>query len=385
MPERVKAAVLEAPRKLSIREFPYPSQIEPGALVASMVLAGICGTDKHIFEGRSSVQFPVILGHENLAIVERMSSKVYDVYGEELKPGDRITWFGAIPCGECWYCRWIPSNHVGILCEKPFAYGQTSCEEPPHLFGGYAEKVYIKPKAWIWKIPASLPDEVAVLVDIFASVGGIIKAMTPAPVLKEGFGPGDWVVIQGSGPIGIAAGITAKLAGAYKILLIGAPKKRLETIAQLNVFDEFINIEEVKNKEERVRIVKKWTPGGVGADLVVDCTGVPDAVPEGLEMVRRGGSFVEIGSFVETGETRISPFRHICWRDVQIYGQYGCSPQYYEKALRLLEMAWKGGDGIPLQKIVHTFPLEAAAEAMAAAGRLEYLKIALDMRSGYKS
>ncbi len=346
-----------------------------------MVLAGICGTDKHIFEGKAPIELPMILGHENLGRIEQISDKgeaPRDVYGEPLRIGDRITWFGAIPCGECWYCRWLPDNHTGILCSNCFAYGQVSCKPAPHLFGGYAEKVYLKPTPWIWKIPDSLPDEVAVLVDIFASVSGIIKAMAPAPVLKEGFGPGDYVVVQGSGPIGIAAAMTAKLAGAYKILLIGAPKERLDLAGSLGFFDKMINIEEVMDHEERVRIVQAWTPGGVGPDLVVDCTGVPDAVPEGLEMVRRGGTFVEIGSFVETGETSISPFRHLCWKDVQLIGQYGCCPHYYDRSIRFVEMAWN--ERLPLEKLVRTFPLEKAMEAMLAMKDMEGMKIVLDMR-----
>jgi len=254
----------------------------------------------------------------------------------------------------------------------------SSSKPAPHLFGGYAEKIYLKPGVWTWRIPDSLPDEVAVLTDIFASVSGVIKAMTPDPAIKEGFGPGDYAVIQGSGPIGIAAGVTAKLSGAYKIFLIGAPKERMEIANGLGVFDELINIDEVKDAQQRVKAIQALTPGGVGPDLVVDCTGVPDAVPEGLDMLRRGGTFVELGSFVETGETSISPFRHLCWKDVQIIGQYGCSPHYYDRSIKLVEMAWKAG--IPLDSLVTTYPLEKAQKAMEAMQAMQGMKIALDMR-----
>jgi len=381
MTKEVKAAVLNEFGRLDIETFPYPKELEPGAVLVDMQLAGICGTDKHIFDGKADLELPVILGHENLGRVERISDAgkpPRDAYGKPLQVGDRITWFAAIPCGDCWYCKWIPSNHTGILCSDCFVQGMSSSKPAPHIFGGYAEKIYLKPSVWIWRIPDSLPDEVAVLTDIFASVSGVIKAMTPDPVIKEGFGPGDLVVIQGSGPIGIAAGVTVKLAGAYKIFLIGAPKERLELARSLGVFDEFINIDEVKDSQQRVKMIQALTPGGVGPDLVVDCTGVPDAVPEGLDMLRRGGTFVELGSFVETGETSISPFRHLCWKDVQLIGQYGCSPHYYDRALKLVEMAWKAG--IPLDSLVTTYPLEKAQEAMEAMKNMQGMKIALDVR-----
>ena len=377
---QVQAAVLNQFGRLDLETFPYPEQLEPGAVLVNMLLTGICGTDKHIFEGKADLDLPLILGHENLGRIEKISEEgepPRDVYGEPLEVGDRITWFAAIPCGECWYCKWIPSNHTGILCSDCFVHGMTSCESPPHIFGGYAEKIYLKPGTWIFKVPESLPDEVAVLTDIFASVSGVIKAMVPDAVTKEGFGPGDYVAIQGSGSIGIAAGVTAKLAGAYQVFLIGAPQHRLDLAEALGVFDEFVNIEDVRDRQERVRVIKALTPSQVGPDLVVDCTGVPEAVPEGLEMVRRGGTFVEVGSFVETGETSISPFRHLCWNDVRIIGQYGCSPHYYDRALKLVEMAWKAG--LPLDSLVTKFPLEKAQQAMKAMENMEGMKIVLDM------
>ena len=105
--------------------------------------------------------------------------------------------------------------------------------DPPHLFGGYAEYCYLLPGVWVYKIPDDMPDKVAVLTDIFASTIGVRKGMMPYPVLKEGFGPGDTAVILGSGAIGIAAGITARLAGAYRVILVGGIKERLKLAGEL--------------------------------------------------------------------------------------------------------------------------------------------------------
>ena len=378
--KKVKAAVLTEFGKLEILEFPDP-EVKEDSLIARMTMAGICGTDKHIFNGKfPDAPLPLIMGHENLAVVEKIGDQAresLECTGKILSEGDRITWWGAIPCGKCWYDRSLP-GHPSCLCSDCFGYAFTNCKEPPHLFGGYAEKVYLKPGTMVWKIPDDLPDDVAILQDTIAATNGVIRAMTPNPIQKEGFGPGDIVLVQGAGAMAMAAAITAYLAGAYQIILVGGPGHRLEVARELGIFDHLINIEEVRNPDERVRLVKELTPGGVGPDLVVECAGVPEAVPEGLEMVRRGGTFVEIGSFVDTGETTISPFKHLCFKDIRLIGQYGGSNEYIGISLRLLQMGLKRG--IPLAKIItHKFPLKDAQAAMEATNRLEGIKTVLTM------
>ena len=376
----VKAAVLKEFGKIEIMEFPDP-QVQEDSMVARVVMAGICGTDKHIFDGKAKdAPLPLILGHEHVSVVERIGDKArenLEVGGQILREGDRVTWWGAIPCGKCWYCRWVPA-HASEFCTNGFGYGFTSCQEPPHLFGGFAEKVYIKPGTYVWKIPDSLPDDVAVLQDIFAAVNGILRAMTPYTAPKEGFRPTDTVVVQGSGPMGLAAGITAWLCGAHQVILVGGPKHRLEIAREFGIFDHIVDIDEVADVAERVALVKELTPGGVGPDLVVECAGVPAAVPEGLEIVRRGGTFVEIGSFVDTGETTINPFRHLCHKDVRLIGQYGGKSEHIGVAFKLMEMALQRG--LPLTRLItHRFPLVEAPQAFEAAGQLEGIKVVLTM------
>ncbi|HIC88165.1 MAG TPA: hypothetical protein EYP04_02000, partial [Anaerolineae bacterium] len=335
----------------------------------------------HIFDGKAKdAPLPLILGHEHVAVIERIGAEAHqalEATGQILHEGDRITWWGVIPCGRCWYCRSVPA-HASDFCMSPFAYGFSSCKEPPHLFGGFAEKVYLKPGTKVWKIPDSLSDDVAVLQDLFAAVNGILRAITPYTAPKEGFRPTDTVVVQGSGPMGLAAGITAWLCGAHEIILVGGPAHRLEIAREFGVFDHIISIDEVSDAADRVTLVKELTPGGVGPDLVVECAGVPAAIPEGLEMLRRGGTFVEIGSFVDTGETTISPFKHLCHKDVRLIGQYGGKSDHIGIAFKLLEMAVRRG--LPLTKMItHRFPLVEAQRAMESAEQLEGMKIILTM------
>ena len=376
----VKAAVLTEFGKIEIMEFPDP-EVQEDSLVARIVMAGICGTDKHIFDGKAKdAPLPMIMGHEHVSVIDKVGDQAreyMEATGQVLNVGDRITFWGGIPCGQCWYCKNVPA-HASEFCMNGFGYGFSSIDIPPHLFGGFAEKVYLKPGTIVWKIPDSLSDDVAVLQDIFAAVNGVLRALTPYTAPKEGFRPTDTVVVQGSGPMGMAAAITAWLCGAYQIIIVGGPAHRLEIAREFGIFDHLIDIDEIDRPEDRVALVKELTPGGVGPDLVVECAGVPAAVPEGLEMLRRGGTFVEIGSFVETGEVLISPFRHLCHKDVRLIGQYGGKSDHIGIAFKLLEMAQ--ARGLPLTKLItDRYPLVDAAQAFAAAGRLEGMKIVLTM------
>jgi L-iditol 2-dehydrogenase len=373
----VKAAVMTDFNKMEVRYFPYPELADDGAIIR-MKMCGICGTDKHLFAGTPPADFivtpPLILGHENLGVIEEIgeTAKVkMAVQGGELGVGDRVTWYAGILCGECWNCRFLPSNHAATLCLLAKGYGQNmSAAEPPHLFGGYSEYCYLIPGVWVYKIPDDMPDEVAVLTDVFAATIGVRKGMMPYPVLKEGFGPGDTAVIIGDGPIGIAAGVTARLAGAYKLILLGASRERLKLAEELDVFDYLVDVNEWPNNFERAGYISSLTPSGMGADMVVECAGVPDAVPEGLMLLRRGGTFVEMGNFLDMGDTTINPFYDLCFKDVILIGQWSCPPQSFDTALKLMELAMRRG--IPLEKMVtHRYKIE---EAEAALHSSEYMK-----------
>ena len=109
-----------------------------------------------------------------------------------------------------------------------------------------------------------------------------------------------------------------------------------------------------------------------GADLVVECAGVPAAVPEGLEMLRHGGVFVEIGHFTDTGTTVINPHEHLCYKDVTLIGQWAYSSAQYRKDLALLV---RHRESFPFERLVtHRFALSEHDEAMEAVKQEECLK-----------
>jgi threonine dehydrogenase-like Zn-dependent dehydrogenase len=197
------------------------------------------------------------------------------------------------------------------------------------------------------------------------------RALWPGmPSIGEGLGPGKVVVVQGSGTIGLLSAIVAKILGAGKVIIIGAPAGRLKICGQFNI-DNVINIEEITKPEDRINLVKKLSSFAGGADIVVEATGVPAAVPEGIAMLRPGGTFVEVGHYVDRGTIPINPYV-LCSKDINLYGSYGFSQYNMETAIRLL---YDKRDDFPFEKIVtHKFSLENATNAVLAAERGEALK-----------
>src|SRR3954465_4195492 len=102
-----RAAVMtEYDAPFEMREFPIPESLEPGSALVRIKLAGVCGTDVHLWHGQLHIPLPVILGHETVGLIEEMGEGLAtDWSGAALAVGDRITWSSSINCGDCFYCR----------------------------------------------------------------------------------------------------------------------------------------------------------------------------------------------------------------------------------------------------------------------------------------
>jgi L-iditol 2-dehydrogenase len=355
-----KAACLLKPGHIELKEMPLMSAADRG-LVVKVEMAGICGTDRHIYDGMGEgIPYPIILGHENVGTIYEFGNdfETQDINGNQLSIGDRIVWNPDLPCRNCWYCYNTPSR---ALCENVSTYGLTlSCAEPPYLFGGWAEYIQIQPGTEVHKVPENMSSEVAVLNEPLASTNGVLRAMQPYPNMNVGFAPGQTALIQGAGTIGILAVAMAYICGAGKIILVGGPANRLEIAKEFGV-DHIISLDDYPDPNERISKVLDLTDGR-GADLVVECAGVPAAVVEGLDMIRKGGVFVEIGNWTDLGNVSINPSRHICLKDVIIYGQAACVSQDITRSLQLLN---RYSSVLPFHKLItHKFKLEQIHEAL---------------------
>ncbi len=377
MSKKIKAAVLKGAKKIEIMKFDKPEAKKDGILIRTEI-CGVCGTDIHIYEGRMTVPYPIIPGHEFLGKIEEIGeiARTLEVKGLTLTEGDLIT---VVPgtnlfCGKCYYCRFVP--HKPNLCTNRRAYGVTmSCKEPPHLFGGWSEYVYIDPvHFWVYKLPDDMPPEVAVLIEPMAVASRALeRAFEPGlPSAREGFSPGRSIAIQGAGPIGLLVIASAKIAGAGKIIAIDMADERLKMAQKLGA-DHTINLKEMDKPEERIEMVKKLTHG-LGADVVFECAGVPTAFPEGIEMTRDGGRYVEVGHYVDSGGVEIHPHR-ICRKDIDVLGSWVYPPTQFETVINLLHLYF---DRIPFKELVtHKFKIEEAEKAIMTLKKHEGLKVTI--------
>jgi L-iditol 2-dehydrogenase len=367
-----RAAVLVSPGHIEIREYPTP-EIGTGEMLLKVEMAGICGSDIHLYHGAEELPYPIILGHEFSATIEEMGkdSGRLEPHGRKLAVGDRVALFNMVTCGECYFCRFTTRRN---MCRKSFVWGMSaSCMQPPHLYGGWAEYIYVdKPRALVYKLPDDMSTRLNVLLDPMACAARALdRAFAPGlAAFGESFGPTKSVLVQGAGAIGTLCAAVAKICGARKVVMIGAPSKRLEIARGFGV-DDTIDIGQVTNAEERVKIARRLSEAPHGPDLVIEAAGVPSALPEALDMVRPGGTVVVVGNAIGSQTVSFIPSM-LCVKDVNLYGSYGYSDYYYETAMELLRQN-KGRFPFE-QMITHEFALDEAEKGVLYAESGEALK-----------
>ncbi len=348
-----RASVLEQFKTpLVLRTFEVPVQPEPGAILVRTEMAGICGTDVHLWKGELPIALPVILGHETVGRIEALGDGVEtDWTGQSLQVGDRITWSPGLTCGTCYYCA---EKKIPTRCINRRAYGISQrCDYAPHFLGGYAEFHHLKPSSTIFKLAADLPTEAVI---------GAGCALNTAihGIERTGISWQDVVVVQGAGPVGIAALAVAKTAGASRVIVIGAPRHRLEMAKRFGAH-HVIDIEQVRTPQERLAAVRELTRGH-GADVVLECVGIPSAVVEGMEMCRDGGKYLVLGHYCDAGTVAWNP--HVVTRkQLSVFGSWSSEPRHMKMALDFLRATQKQ---FPFAEMVsHRFSLEHANEALA--------------------
>ena len=369
----VKSVVLEAKGKLSLKSFPYP-EVKKDSAIIRMEYSGICGTDKHSFEGffhqkgGKPIPLPVIQGHENVGIIEEINGKILDHDGNELYVGDRVVPAPNISCGKCFACR---NNRPYYYCECKLDYGNNiGAGEPPHIFGGWSEYLYILPGSHLFKYPDTLDPKFGTFIEPLSVTGCLDKARQWSSEW-EPFRSGDTVVILGTGPIGLFHLIKANLMGAGKIFSID-PFKYRTTIAKEFGATEVITS---NNREEIKDNIKRLTDN-LGADLVVDCSGVSEGFTIALELIREGGMVLEVGIFSNSHDIPINPHSHILEKSARVIGIGGDDISQYYPSIKLLE---RNIDKLPWEKIIsHQFNIDNVHEAMDVAMSDQSMKVLLN-------
>ena len=379
----IRAAVLTAPGQYEVQEFPEP-ELEDGALLMEIEMSGICGTDKHTYLGETKqyagtaaetdTPFPIIQGHENVGIVSEITPKAaesLEFYGRPLKVGDRITMCPDIVCGQCYECKHVMGY---VWCQHSDCYGNSyTSAKAPHLMGGWAEQMYIRPDTFVYKVPSGLTPRVAVLAELMACTASLDKLKEFSSYAMEGFNSGDTVVVIGAGPLGLLHVVKADMMGSGQIIATDLSEHRLAFAKRCGA-DSTLNVSQTSG-EDRIEAVMQATDGR-GADVVLHMANTPASFIEGVEMLKRGGMMLEMGNFADTGEIAMNVHRHICSKNIRLIGLTNHPSTGYGPALDLLE---RYGDRYPFEDFVsHEYALDDVDTAMHMSMNPQSLKVVMN-------
>lgn len=263
----MKALVYHGPGRRTWEEKPEPAVQQPTDAVVRITHTTICGTDLHILKGDVPTCEPGrTLGHEGVGVVESVGDGV-----ATLKPGDQVLISCITSCGRCDYCK-----------EGMYSHCRDGGWILGHLIDGtQAESVRI-PHAdnSLYKLPAGLDSESAVMLSDILPTGHEIGA------LAGEVGLGDTVAIVGSGPIGLAALLTARFYSPARIIMIDPDENRLETARQLGATDGI--------SRDPVGAIMEITDGE-GVDVAMEAVGIPETFDTCQRIVRPGGHIANIG------------------------------------------------------------------------------------------
>jgi alcohol dehydrogenase len=266
----VKAFVYQGPGKMALEDRPIPEITAPTDAIVKILRTTICGTDLHILKGDVPTCAPGrILGHEGVGVIEKIGGAVTAFH-----PGDHVIVSCISSCGKCDYCRkgmyshcvnggWILGNKIdGTQAEyvrTPFA--DTS----------------------LYHIPDGANEEALVM------LSDILPTGFECGVLNGKVQPGATVAIVGSGPIGLAALLTAQFYSPAEIIMIDFDDNRLEVAARFGATTT-INATDGKAVE---KVMAKT--GGRGVDTAIEAVGVPASFLTCEDIVAPGGIIANIG------------------------------------------------------------------------------------------
>jgi L-iditol 2-dehydrogenase len=310
-------------RPLEKISVPAP-QLEPDSALLRPIFSEVCGTDVHLHHGRlAGVPYPIIPGHVSVGILEEIRGDLKDISGRAFAAGDCVTFLDVHEtCGACWYCL---VGKASTRCPHRKVYGITYSANQG-LLGGWSERVYLKPGVKILRLPENLTPE--------TFIGGGCGAPTAFHAVQRAqIRLNDMVLIQGCGPVGLSAVAFARISGAGKIMVIGSPDDRLKIAAQMGA-DVLVPLH-ATSAAERLEIVRDETDGR-GADIVIEATGNPIAIPEGMELARDNGVYVIVGQYTDCGPVQINPHTMINRKHLDIRGCWGSDYSHFYGAIHTM-------------------------------------------------
>lgn len=369
LPRTTRTAILrEHGNGLDHCDIELPQQLEPGAALVRITRSTLCGTDVEIYNGQMGFpgMLPMILGHEMVGEVVATGAAPNDILGRPVTEGARIGWSEST-CGHCYGCAVLRQP---VACSNR-GYGfMQRADVFPYVTAGLSEYCYVTAGAAKYLLPEQVPDNHA------AMAGCAGKTVLRAVARCGGITPGSTVVIQGSGALGIFASAVARLSGAASVIVIGAPRPRLDTAERFGATATVdIDDEDGATKENRVERVRALT-GERGADHVFDFAGAGTIGEEAVSMAAQRGTVTIVGS---TGPgSQPVPLGSVMGKELTVTGSLNGDISDYYQAVEFLrkfatEMPWDELFSEPVG-------LDGAVDSIHAMSRLDEIKAVIDPR-----
>jgi len=321
-------------------------EVGPNDLRIRIKKTSICGTDVHIYNwdpwAQRNVPVPLVTGHEYVGVVEEIGAEVRGFH-----IGDRVSGEGHITCGHCRNCR-AGRRH---LCRNTLGVGVN------HQ-GAFADH-FVLPAGNAFKVPASVPDDWAAILDPF---GNAVHTALAFDLVGED------VLITGAGPIGLMAAAVARFVGARYVVITDINEGRLAMAERMGNVDRAVNVADEGADLRQVMADLGMTEG---FDVVMEMSGAPGALPAILETINHGGKIALLG--IPSADIAID-FNHVIFKGLSLQGIYGREMfETWYKMVNLLQA------GLDLEGVItHRFGMEAFQEAFDVMRAGECGKVILD-------
>jgi threonine dehydrogenase-like Zn-dependent dehydrogenase len=341
LPKTMKAVRVHGPRDYRWEEVPVPS-IGPGEVLTRVLATGVCASDIKTYLGARVwgsaeiapyIEAPVTAGHEFVGEVVALGEGAGEKYGLAL--GDRVVSEQIVPCGQCRFCM----RGQYWMCQRHDIYGF----KKDRAEGSWAKFMRYPALARNHKVPTSIPPAQAALIEPLACA---IHAVERGTIQL-----GDVVVIAGMGPIGLCMVAAAKQRGPGTLVALDLKSHRLELARRFGA-DLTIDV----GKTDAVAEVLKMTDG-YGCDVYIEATGAGPAISQGLQMIRRLGTFVEFS--VHAGPVAIDWSVIGDVKELTIHGAH-LGPYCYPLAIDYLARGIVDGERL----VSHQLPLREYAKAI---------------------
>ncbi|NES13210.1 MULTISPECIES: glutathione-independent formaldehyde dehydrogenase [Micromonospora] len=374
----MKAVVYQGPHDVAVNEVEDPRIEDPNDVIVKITTTAICGSDLHMYEGRTTAEPGIVFGHENMGVIVETGPGVVS-----LRKGDRVSMPFNVACGFCRNCREGKTGFC-LTVNPGFAGGAYGYVSMGPYRGGQAEYLRVPFADFnCLKLPPGPEHEndFAMLADIFPT-GYHGVAMT-------GLRPGENITVMGGGPVGLMAAYSALLMGAAEVFVVDRVPDRLrlaESIGATPVdFTKGDPVEQIKERTD-----------GVGTDKGVDAVGYQASAPSGeeqparvlnslIDVVRPTGAIGVVGLYL--AEDPGAPDEHSARGELLVkmgklfekglrMGTGQANVKAYNEYLRNLIVAGRAEPGFVVSK---ELPLDAAPEAYQHFDRREpgYSKVVL--------